>query len=237
MQPASPCSAPCFLVVDVSVWVTSLLGVAIWHVTCGFYYLFIFLPGHVAVWDSKAPHRSTGENIAWCFWVIFYDSLPEWGSVPNSFVPLFIFYIFCCLLLKTMGCLSVCLVSSASIQMLFCGIHLAFKWSFNEFFWKKVVSLSYSYTILGLPLQEDSLWTELTVQLLSCFWLFVTPWTAACQACLDITNSWNLLKFISIQSVMLSPSHPLLFHSPALNLSQHQGLFPTGKFFTHWATV
>ena len=136
-----------------------------------------------------------------------------------------------------MGCLSVCLVSSASVQRLFCGIYLAFKWSFNEFVWKKVVSLSHSSTILGLTLQDDSLWTELTVQLLSCIRLFVTPWTAACQACLDITNSWNLFKFISIQSVMPSPSHPLLFHSPALNLSQHQGLFPTGKFFTRWATV
>ena len=35
-------------------------------------------------------------------------------------------------------------------------------------------------------------------QSLSCVWLFVTPWTAACQASLSITNSWSLLKFISI---------------------------------------
>ena len=43
-------------------------------------------------------------------------------STPNSFVSLFIFYILSYLLLKTMGCLSVCLVSSASVQKLFCGI-------------------------------------------------------------------------------------------------------------------
>ena len=34
--------------------------------------------------------------------------------------------------------------------------------------------------------------------------LFVTPWTAACQASLSFTISWSLLKFTSIESVMLS---------------------------------
>ena len=34
--------------------------------------------------------------------------------------------------------------------------------------------------------------------------LFATPWTAACQASLSITNSWSLLKLMSIESVMLS---------------------------------
>ena len=42
----------------------------------------------------------------------------------------------------------------------------------------------------------------------------VTPWTAACQASLSITNSWSLLKLMSIESVMLSnhliPCRPLL---------------------------
>ena len=43
-----------------------------------------------------------------------------------------------------------------------------------------------------------------TVQVTCCFWLFVTPWTAAWQASLSITNSQNLLKLMSIESVMLS---------------------------------
>ena len=34
--------------------------------------------------------------------------------------------------------------------------------------------------------------------------LFVIPWTAACQASLSFTNSWSLLKLMSIKSVMLS---------------------------------
>ena len=52
-----------------------------------------------------------------------------------------------------------------------------------------------------------------SVQLLSCVQLFVTPWTAAHQASLSITNSRRLLKLMSIESVMPAnqPSHHLLF--------------------------
>jgi len=50
-----------------------------------------------------------------------------------------------------MGCFSGCLMSSAGIQKFFCGICSVFKCSFDEFVQEKVVSLSYSSTILGLP--------------------------------------------------------------------------------------
>ena len=43
-----------------------------------------------------------------------------------------------------------------------------------------------------------------SVQSLSCVRLFVTPWTAARQASLSITNSLSLLKLMSIKSVMAS---------------------------------
>ena len=53
-----------------------------------------------------------------------------------------------------------------------------------------------------------------SVQLLSRVWLFATPWTAACQASLSITNSQSPLKAMSIESVMPSNycflCHPLL---------------------------
>ena len=53
-----------------------------------------------------------------------------------------------------------------------------------------------------------------SVQLLSHLHLFVTPWTAACQASLSIANSQSLLKFMTIESVMpfnhLILCHPLL---------------------------
>ena len=48
-----------------------------------------------------------------------------------------------------------------------------------------------------------------SVQSLSRVRLFVTPWTAACQASLSITNSRSSLKLMSIQSVM--PSNHLIF--------------------------
>ena len=64
-----------------------------------------------------------------------------------------------------------------------------------------------------------------SVQSLSRVRLFATPWAAACQASLSITNSWSPLKPMSIDDA-IQPSHPLSSPSPpTLNLSQHQGLF------------
>ena len=54
------------------------------------------------------------------------------------------------------------------------------------------------------------------VQALGCVWLFVTPWTAARQASLSITNSQSLLKLMSIKLVM--PSNHLFFCHPLLLL-------------------
>ena len=55
-----------------------------------------------------------------------------------------------------MICFSGCLMSSANIQKLLCKIYSALKCSFDEFVGEKVVSLSYSSTILG-PLPGCSL--------------------------------------------------------------------------------
>ena len=66
-----------------------------------------------------------------------------------------------------------------------------------------------------------------SVQSLSCVWLFATPWTAARQASLSITNSRCLLKLMSIESVMLS-NHPILC-SPFLLPS----VFPCIRVFTN----
>ena len=54
----------------------------------------------------------------------------------------------------------------------------------------------------------------LSTQLLSSVLLFVTPWTVAHQAFLSITNSWNLPKLMSIESVM--PSNHLILCHPRL---------------------
>ena len=55
-----------------------------------------------------------------------------------------------------------------------------------------------------------------SVQSLSHIRLFATPWTAARQASLSITNSWSLLKLMSIESVM--PSNHLVLCRPFLLL-------------------
>ena len=65
-----------------------------------------------------------------------------------------------------------------------------------------------------------------SVQSFSHVWLFVTPWTAAHQASLSITNSWSLLKSMSIKSMM--PSNHLILCHPLLLLPS---FFPSIRVF------
>ena len=68
------------------------------------------------------------------------------------------------------------------------------------------------------------------VQLLSRVWLFATPWTAARQASQSFTISWSLLKFMSIESVMLSGY--LILCRPLLLLpSIFPRFFPMSRLF------
>ena len=67
-----------------------------------------------------------------------------------------------------------------------------------------------------------------SVQSLSRVQLFTTSWTAACQASLSITNSWSLLKLMSIESVMLS-NHLILCRPLILPLS----IFPSIRVFSN----
>ena len=66
-----------------------------------------------------------------------------------------------------------------------------------------------------------------SVQSLSRVWFSVTPWTAARQASLSITNSQSLLKLLSIESVM--PSNHLILCHPLLLPS----IFPSIKVFSN----
>ena len=65
-----------------------------------------------------------------------------------------------------------------------------------------------------------------SVQSLSHVWLFATPWTAAHQASLSITNSRSLLKLMSIKSVM--PSNHL---SSVIPFSSHLQSFPSSRSY------
>ena len=60
----------------------------------------------------------------------------------------------------------------------------------------------------------SSLYQFVVVQSLSRVWLFATPRTAACQASLSLTISWNLPKFMFIESVI--PSNHLMLFLPLL---------------------
>ena len=71
-----------------------------------------------------------------------------------------------------------------------------------------------------------------SVQLLSHVRLFVTPWIAACQASLSITNSQSLLKLMSIESVM--PSNYLIFCHPLLLLPS---VFPSIRVFSKESVI
>uniref|UniRef100_A0AC11CXC6 Uncharacterized protein n=1 Tax=Ovis aries TaxID=9940 RepID=A0AC11CXC6_SHEEP len=66
-----------------------------------------------------------------------------------------------------------------------------------------------------------------SVQLLSHVQFFATPWTAAYQASLTITNSWSLLKLMSIESVM--PSNLLILCRPLL---LPPSIFPSIRVFS-----
>ena len=90
-------------------------------------------------------------------------------------------------------------------------------------FWKKYV-LKFSPGLK--PLQFSS------VQSLSHVWLFATPWIAARQASLSITNSRSSLKFTSIKSVM--PSSHLILYRPLLLLPPFP---PSIRVFSNESTL
>ena len=69
-------------------------------------------------------------------------------------------------------------------------------------------------------------------QSLSHVWLFATPWIAALQASLSITNSWSLPKLMSIKSVM--PSSHLILCCPLLLLPP---IPPSIRVFSNESTL
>ena len=79
-----------------------------------------------------------------------------------------------------------------------------------------------------------------SVQSLGHVWLFATPWTAALQAYLSITNSWSLLKLMSVQLVMQS-NHlifcfllllPLIF--PSIRVFFNESVLPI-RWLNYWS--
>ena len=81
------------------------------------------------------------------------------------------------------------------------------------------------------PIQEYFFF-YFSVQSLSHVWLFETPWTAAHQASLSIANPWNLLKLMSIKSVM--PTNQLILCRLLLLLPS---IFSSISFFQNWSVL
>ena len=137
----------------------------------------------------------------------YYSSLPKFffGSFL-SFPSLNISFCSCIVVLILLNSFSVfsysslCIFWKIILNSLLGNSWVSLLWSqllgFTVFFWWFHISLIFS------------------VQLFSCVQLFVTPWTAAHQASLSITNSWSLLKLVSIESVM--PSSHLMLCRPLL---------------------
>ena len=150
-------------------------------------YLFIYLFFLPFMLPPEIPRLATDlpVRVLPCVWnlLFFKTPFPGWISVPTSFVSLFLFYILSYLLSKTIGCLSRCLMASAIIQKLFCGICSAFRFSFDEFLGEKVVSSSYSSAVLGPPLETwdpnstTRIWTHSPCTGSTVLFCFVLIWT------------------------------------------------------------
>jgi len=66
------------------------------------------------------------------------------------------------------------------------------------------------------------------VHLLNRVRLFATPWTAACQASLSLTNSQTHVHWVGD---VIQPSHPVIFFSSCLQSLTASGSFPVSQFF------
>ena len=92
---------------------------------------------------------------------------------------------------------------------------------------------TYIYQSITLDTLKIEHYFSIVVHLLSHFWLFVTPWTAECQASLSFTISWSLLKLMSIESIMSSNiSSSVVPFSSCLQSSPASGSFPMSQFFS-----
>ena len=93
---------------------------------------------------------------------------------------------------------------------------------------KKIYQIQIPYSLLVFLLEDVH---QLCCSL-ACVQLFMTPWTAACQASLSFTISRSLIKFMSIESVIL-PNHLILstLFSFGLQSFPKSGSFPMSQLF------
>ena len=93
-----------------------------------------------------------------------------------------------------------------------------------SYYLKKIQDLS----VIDKDVKKHHNYRTMIIQSLSLVRLFATPWTAACQASLSITNSWRLLELMSIGLMM--PSKYLILGCPLFFLSS---IFPSTRIFSN----
>ena len=101
-------------------------------------------------------------------------------------------------------------------------------------YWFPMAAVTNYHKLIGLKQHKFILISIqfCSVQSLCHVWLFATPWFAAHQASLSITNSWSLLRLLSIESMMpfnyLILCHPLLFLPsifPSIRVFSNESVF------------
>ena len=112
-----------------------------------------------------------------------------------------------------------------------CLIFQIYKLSFHLFHLWRYSSPSQRNLFALSPDVFSSYSSLSSFQLLSCVWLFATPWTAARQASLSITNSRSLPKLMSIESE--EPSNHLILSHPFSHLQSFpaSGSFQMSQLF------
>ena len=118
---------------------------------------------------------------------------------------------------------------SSCLVLKFIRITIVFSANIVSYFVTSILLWDFFFLFSIMYIKKPSKVTWLSsVQLLSPVQLFVTPWTAACQASLSITNSRSLPKLMSIESVM--PSSHLILCCPLLLLPS---IFPSIRVFSN----
>ena len=135
---------------------------------------------------------------------LFFRAPSRDRALSLPLLSLFCLLYFFHLLSKIMGCFSGCLMSSAGIQKLFCGIYSAFKCSFDEFVGEKVVSPSYSSAILAPPPLLFNMLSTLVIAFLPRSKRLLISWLPSPSAV--------ILKPKKIKSVTVCIVSPSSFH-------------------------
>ena len=155
-----------------------------------------------------------------CKTVIFYSYMFAWIHLENHLGLGFLcrkIFTYDSFILLVLGIFKVFLFLLGLVLVYFLGICLVCL--IFPISWYKV---AYFLLSSSLSIQFSS------VQLLSHVRLFATPWTAACQASLSITNSWSSPKPLSTDLVM--PSNHLILRRPLLLLPS---IFPSIRVFSN----